>query len=232
MPSPLTKTIAVCSNKGGVGKSTIALSLARALKKNGKVAILDLDFASPCLQIMTKTKSNIEVSKEGFKPALTQDGMEIFSLGLLINKEDTPVMIRGAKRAEIVVQILQDIKWNSPSYLICDLPSGIQEETLALLRNLKPKKVVIVIQPHKLSLASAKRMASALKKLKIKKIYLLENMASMLCPSCGADISLFNGDGKELAKSLNVKYLGAVPFVPFNKKGTVTLKEEIMSELR
>lgn len=208
------KKIAALSNKGGTGKSTLCVSLARALRRRGKtVSLLDLDFASPCDQLLTKTQTGVEVSREGLAPAYTEEGIELFSIGLII-KDDTPVMLRGAKRAEIVEQLSQDILWNRPDYLICDLPSGIQEECLSLLKHLKPDKTLIVMQPDKLSIASARRMIQALRQLKVNVGGIVENMSLFQCPACGKETRLFKDSAKDLAKEARVKFLGSIPFIP------------------
>lgn len=227
----MTKTIGVLSLKGGTGKSTFSVSLAKALLAKGKkVALLDLDFTSPCTQILTGSTTEIEVSaQKGFTPAKTEDGIELFSVGLLMS-EGTPMLIRGAKKREIALQLIEDIKWDSPDYLVIDFPSGIPEHTLAILRNMAPDKAIIIIQPDKLSISSAKRMFTALELTKVKVVGIIENMAAVECSKCGTQIRLFQGDGHELAKQVKTKFLGTIPFYP-NLNSIIPIDEKILRKV-
>jgi len=226
---PKPRIIVILSNKGGTGKSTFSVSLTQALKRRGKtVALLDLDFASPCAQLLTQTKSNLQVDKKGFTPATTEEGIELFSFGLLLS-QDTPVMLRGIKRAEIVQQLAKDIRWNKPDYIVVDLPSGIQEESLSLLRNLKPNKTVIIIQPDKLSISSARRIIKALRHMKVNVSGIVENMGYIKCPKCGEETKLFADSAKQLSQETKVAFLGSIPFIPHPK--TLPIDESVIRKV-
>lgn len=211
----MMQRIGILSLKGGTGKSTISISLARAIKKCGHtVGLLDLDFTSPCAQILADPKTEIKVnSQEGFTPAKTEEGIEVFSMGLLAG-EDTPMLLKGAKKGEIALQLTEDIKWNSPDYLIIDFPSGIQEQSITILQTLRPKKVILVAQPDVLSMGSLRRMVKALKLMKLPITGVIENMAKVQCPKCGFQICLFNDNLPNLAKKLGIDFLGNIPFYP------------------
>lgn len=225
------KVIAVTSLKGGTGKSTVSISLANALLAKGKtVGLLDLDFTSPCSQILAKPTTAITVdAQNGFTPAQTADGLEVFSIGLL-TEEETPMLLRGAKKGEIAMQLTEDIKWGSPDYLVVDFPSGIQEQTLAILRNMKPNKTILVVQPDQLSISSAKRMLKALRIMKVNITGIIENMGSVKCPKCGNTIDLFKDNVRELAKKMKVKFLGSIPFYPELNRN-LPLNDEILERV-
>ena len=227
----MRQIVAILGLKGGTGKSTISVSLAKALRaKDKSVALLDLDFTSPCIQILAKPKTEISVdAQEGFTPAITEDDIEIFSIGLLTN-EDTPMLLRGEKKGEIAQQLIHDIKWNSPDFLIVDYPSGLQEQRLTILRNMKPNKTILVLQPDKLSIGSAKRMLKALKIMKVKVTGIIENMATVKCNKCGAEIKLYHDNIQELAKNLKVKVLGSIPFYPELKRN-LPISKEILDQV-
>lgn len=211
------KIIAVLSAKGGVGKSLFSASLARSLTGKGKkVALLDLDFSSPCIPLLLQPKGDVQVDREGFKPPVSEEGIEIFSMGLL-SKTETPILLRGAKRAEIVQQIKDDIKWNSPDYLIIDCPPSTSEETLTMLKSLKPDKAVIICQPDKLSLQAVKKTVTMLKHYKIKISGIAENMSHVKCPKCGQEIRLFKESAEQVAKETKTKLLGSIPFLTNTK---------------
>lgn len=213
-----------------MGKSIFSVSLAKELKsKRHSVGLLDLDMSSPCLPYLTNIKRPVEVDRTGFQPAITTEGIELFSLGLL-TKSETPLMIRGVKRAEIIEQISEgDIKWSNLDYLIIDTCAGTHEETLAILRNLKPDKAIIVAQPNGLSLAATKKTIQMLKILKVKIGGIIENMSYFECPKCGQKTPLFSESAKELAKQMKIKYLGSIPFIP--NPEVLPIKEEIIKKV-
>lgn len=217
--------------KGGTGKSTVSVGLAKALSAKGKsVGLLDLDFTSPCSQILTNLDTIMTVdAKKGFTPARTKEGIEVFSIGLLTN-EDTPMLIRGTKKGEIALQLIKDIHWGSPDYLLVDFPSGIQEQTLAILRNMKLNKAILVVQPDKLSIASAKRMLKALKIMKVKITGVIENMGTVKCSKCGNEIKLFEDNTQNLCKIAKIKFLGTIPFYP-KLKSSIPINEEILEKV-
>lgn len=219
------------SLKGGTGKSTFSVSLAKTLSAKGKsVGLLDLDFTSPCAQMLTNMETQMTVdAKKGFTPARTKEGIEVFSIGLL-TEEDTPMLIRGTKKGEIAEQLINDVHWGSPDYLIVDFPSGIQEQTLTILRNMKLNRVVFVVQPDKLSLSAAKRMRKALKVMKVKVSGIIENMGTVKCDKCGNEMRLFEDSVESLCKTSKIKFLGAISFQP-KLKGHLPINDEILKKV-
>ena len=78
--------VAIGSGKGGVGKSTLTLQLAGALKARGlRVAILDADFNGPSQARMAGVQGALFVpgSRKVALPR-TGDGIGVFSMGSVI----------------------------------------------------------------------------------------------------------------------------------------------------
>src|SRR5262249_42746461 len=82
--------VAVGSGKGGVGKSTLTLQLAGALRARGlRIAILDADFNGPSQARMAGVQGALFVPGS-HKVALprTADGIGVFSIGSLIPESE------------------------------------------------------------------------------------------------------------------------------------------------
>ena len=54
------KVISVASSKGGIGKSTVAIGVSRALAQSGhKVLLADLDFGNACLDLLLGVEDDV-----------------------------------------------------------------------------------------------------------------------------------------------------------------------------
>jgi ATP-binding protein involved in chromosome partitioning len=108
---------------------------------------------------------------------------------------------------------LADVVWEDLDYLIADLPPGTGDEILSIAQQMKPQYAVIVTTPQQVSVIDAERALNMAKELKIPFIGVVENMSTLLCPHCRKEIDLFGkGGGQELARELNVQFLGSIPF--------------------
>jgi Mrp family chromosome partitioning ATPase len=85
------KIIGISSGKGGVGKSTIALHIAFALKEMGyKVGILDADIYGPSIPVFLNECENPK-SQDGrlIDPIITKHGFQLLSMGLFLKENQS-----------------------------------------------------------------------------------------------------------------------------------------------
>jgi ATP-binding protein involved in chromosome partitioning len=175
------KVIAVASGKGGVGKSTVAVNLALALKRLGhKVGLLDVDIYGPSLPTMLGINGRPNVRERRIMP-LEAQGLKLMSLGFLMD-EDTPVIWRGPIVSGIIRQFLQDVDWNGTDYLIVDLPPGTGDAQLSLAQSVPLDGAVVVTTPSDLALIDAARGLQMFKTLKVEVLGIIENMAHYSWP--------------------------------------------------
>jgi len=227
----VSQKILVCSVKGGTGKSLFSVSLAKTLKKKGfHVALLDLDLTSPCLSYLTTSHNDLKVTSQLIKPSMTTEGIELISMGLFLPKEETSILLRGIKKAEIAEELINDTQWNSPDYLICDTPAGITDEILTTLKVFRPDRAIIICQADKLSIQAMKKTITMLRRFKIKVAGVVENMSYIKCPKCQEETRLFPNNVNQSAKQTKVKFLGSIPFIP-NLKGNLPISEEIVKKV-
>ena len=123
--SKIGKVIAVVSGKGGVGKSTVSAMLATAMQRTGRRAgVLDADITGPSIPKAFGVSECASADEEGIYPAVTESGIQIMSVNLLLEHEDDPVLWRGPIIAGAVKQFWTDVVWENVDYLFVDMPPG------------------------------------------------------------------------------------------------------------
>lgn len=102
--------ILVLSNKGGVGKSFVAVSLAVSISRDKKVGILDADIHGPSIAKMLGFEGKkVMVSPHGMVPILVSPNLWAFSMASLISSVDMPVIWRGPLKMGALKQFLGEV---------------------------------------------------------------------------------------------------------------------------
>lgn len=206
--------IAVGSGKGGVGKSTIATSLAYGLLRAGsKVGLLDADVYGPSvphlLGLTGAGKPEINERKKIIPAVL--DGMTVMSMGFMVPPGEA-VVWRGPMLHGAITQMLRDTDWGPVDYLIIDMPPGTGDIALTLSQILPLTGAVVVCTPQDVALLDAVKAISMFRKVNIPLLGMVENMSYFLCPDNGKRYDIFGtGGAKRKAAELNVPFLGEVP---------------------
>jgi ATP-binding protein involved in chromosome partitioning len=205
--------IAVASNKGGVGKSTVAVNLAIALAKHGaRVGLLDADFTGPNIPTMVGLEPGYQADT-GLVPA-TCYGVKVVSIGFLL-RPGLPVIWRGPLIGSGVRQLLHELPWAADGgldYLIIDLPPGTSDAPLSMAQEAPIAGVVIVTTPQSVSLEDATKAVTMFEKLNVPVFGIIENMSYFLCPHCGERTEVFgHGGARDAAEKLGLDFLGEVP---------------------
>jgi ATP-binding protein involved in chromosome partitioning len=209
----------VASGKGGVGKSTIAASLALGLAHTGaKVGLLDADIYGPSVPTLFNVHSAPEmIEKEGKNVMLPVDshGIKLLSIGFM-TAPGQAVVWRGPMISSAFRQFINDVDWGELDYLIVDLPPGTGDVQISLSQLAPLTGVVIVTTPQLMATSDAARAIDMFKLDAIAKpiIGVVENM-SFFTPADAPDkkYRLFGeGGGKKLAESNGVPFLGELPF--------------------
>ncbi|MEO0155773.1 MAG: Mrp/NBP35 family ATP-binding protein [candidate division WOR-3 bacterium] len=214
----ITAKILVLSNKGGVGKSFVAVNLAAGLSKLGaKVGILDADIHGPSVAKMLGFEGRPPMMDEdGIIPFTVNSNLVAFSMASLLQDADTPVIWRGPLKMSVLKQFLAEINWGKLDYLVVDSPPGTGDEPLSviqLIRNLTG--AIIVTTPQDIALLDSRKCVHFLRQLSTPILGILENMSGFVCPHCGKEIDIFKtGGGEKAAKELGVPFLGRIPLDP------------------
>lgn len=210
----IKKIIGVMSGKGGVGKSTVSALIARNLAKQGyKVGILDADITGPSIpRLLGVDKQRARASEEFIYPAVTADGIKVMSLNLLIEKEDEPVIWRGAMVSNAVKQFYTDVLWEELDYLIIDMPPGTGDVALTVMQSIPINGVVMVTVPQDMVSMIVTKAVHMVEKLNIDVIGVVENMSYIKCPDCGKKIEIFKGEhNRQFLDDMNLNLLGQLP---------------------
>lgn len=209
--------IAVISGKGGVGKTATTVNLAAALTKAGnKVGIFDADLHGPSIPTMLGIKEEAKLNGAFWiDPVMTESGIKALSVALFWPGNMTPIMWRGQTKSRTIRQLLSGAKWGGLDYLLIDLPPGTGDEPIAILKSIPDLDgVIVVTTPQEVATLVSSKAINATRTLGGKVLGLIENMSSYTC-SCGDKVYLFGKDkGKELARMMEVPFLGSIPIDP------------------
>jgi ATP-binding protein involved in chromosome partitioning len=202
--------VAIGSGKGGVGKSTVSANIAVALARMGKkVGLIDADIYGPSQPRIMGNASRPELIDQQIVPVPTH-GVRMLSIGQLI-EPGTAVAWRGPMTASALTSLM-DGDWGDCELLIVDLPPGTGDVQMTLIQKWKPAGAVIVSTPQDLSLMDATRAIDMFRKMDVKVIGLVENMAGYACPHCGEVSDPFGSGGAEAAADvMSIPFLGRIP---------------------
>jgi ATP-binding protein involved in chromosome partitioning len=208
--------IAVASGKGGVGKSTVTVNLALALRSLGlKVGIVDADIYGPSQPRLLGLSGQPQVSHGKVIKPLEGYGLKVMSMGFLVD-EGTPVVWRGPMVVSALGQMLRETDWAGDGgdldVLVIDMPPGTGDIQLTISQNVPLSGAVIVSTPQDLALIDARKGIGMFKRVEVPILGIVENMSYFLCPSCGTRSDIFgHGGARDEALKLGVPFLGEVP---------------------
>jgi ATP-binding protein involved in chromosome partitioning len=207
--------VLVASGKGGVGKSTVTVNLACALREQGKrVGILDADLYGPSIARMMGAVDEPEYDDSGAMTPLQSHGIPNLSIANILPPEAALVW-KGPLVAQALVQMFRQVAWPELDLLLVDLPPGTGDVQLTIVEQIPLSGALLVSTPQKLALADAERGIAFFHELDIPVFGIVENMSSYICPCCGEQQQLFPcGGAEEMAADKHVAYLGGIPLDP------------------
>lgn len=207
------RVIAVASAKGGVGKSTVATTLACALAEDDEVALFDADVHGPNLPTLLGVSGPVHSTEDGRPEPVSVSGddatLELMSVGLL--KSGAPLAWRGSMAHEAVSELFADTAWTNEGTLVIDLPPGTGDVVLTTLQEVPVDGVVVVTTPFHASVDDTARSVELFRDEGVPVLGAVVNMAGATCPSCGEAHELFPGDGVD---DLAAPVLAELPFTP------------------
>jgi len=172
--SGISRIIVVSSGKGGVGKSLIASTISLLLARRGfKVGLLDLDFTSPTTHVVLGARGIHPSEDRGIVPP-TVHGIKYMSLIFYLGDQLAP--LRGSELSNALLEVLSVILWGNIDFLIIDMPPGISDPMLDVLKYVRGARFLIVTSPSKMAFETVRKLLLLLKSLKAPVIGVIENM--------------------------------------------------------
>ncbi|MBT0158987.1 Mrp/NBP35 family ATP-binding protein [Candidatus Bathyarchaeota archaeon A05DMB-2] len=195
----ISRIIAVSSGKGGVGKSIVATTLALTLSRSGyKVGLFDLDFTSPSTHLILGAKDTQPKEDKGIIPPVVH-GLAYMSL--IYYSHDQAAPLRGIDTSNALIELLAVTQWGELDFLIIDMPPGIGDAVLDLIRLVKRIDFLIVTTPSLLAFETVRKQVALLQSVKVPIIGIVENMKMTNAANVRAET------GK-----LGLKFLAEIPY--------------------
>lgn len=219
--------IAVGSGKGGVGKSTIAASIAIGLARAGsRVGLLDADVYGPSVPHLLGLSGRPQIENGKIVPMLHAPGgdaarpMPVMSMGFMVPAGEA-VVWRGPMLHGAITQMLRDTAWGPLDYLVIDMPPGTGDIALTLSQVLPLSGAVVVCTPQDVALLDATKAIAMFRKVSIPILGMVENMSFFVCPDTQKRYDIFGtGGAKRTAQELDIPFLGEVPIqIPIREHG-------------
>ena len=248
MAGEIKHIVAVSSGKGGVGKSTVTVNLAVALRKTGaRVGILDCDVYGPDIPMMMGLTGEPEAAGRKLIPK-ERHGVKTMSIGYLL-ADEKPVIWRGPMVHKLIEQFLGDVEWGPLDYLLVDMPPGTGDAQLSLAQIVPLSGGVLVTTPQAVSAYDVTKAIGMFRQVNVEILGIVENMAgyaiagTVAGAKAGTQVALETGGGVErvstdangrfelvvpvfgaggaerLAKKHGFQVLGRVPLNPVVRAG-------------
>ena len=218
------KIVAVASGKGGVGKSTVSLGLARALATRGReVGLLDADVYGPDIPLMLGLKQtrdlrrwalgrNPEFGRLRLEPVKVL-GLKVMSVGFLVSERQS-FALPAPLTAHIWKQFVDDVDWGELGYLIVDLPPGTADLQQHVFAAGELSGALIVLGPQDAAHLDARKLLDSLRDARVPVLGAVENMRGLQCPHCGEAIEVFPPVAPERSLLQEVELLASIPLDP------------------
>lgn len=211
--SDIKKVIAVVSGKGGVGKSMTCALLAAAAQNKGKVtAVMDADITGPSIPRMFGLNEHAKGSENGILPVLTDGGIQVMSMNVLLDNEAEPVVWRGSLISGTVLQFWTDVIWTGVDIMFIDMPPGTGDVPLTVFQSIPLDGIVIVTSPQDLVGMIVQKAVNMAQMMNVPILGIVENMSYIKCPDCGRKLSVFGESGVDaLALEYGIPNVAKLP---------------------
>ena len=130
----------MASGKGGVGKSSLTVNLALALRDQGhEVGVIDADIYGFSIPGMLGIQQR-PVTVDAHDRAARRPRREVRSPSASSWDEGGAVMWRGPMLHRALEQFLSDVHWGELDYLLVDMPPGTGDVAISLAQLLPQRR--------------------------------------------------------------------------------------------
>jgi ATP-binding protein involved in chromosome partitioning len=159
---------------------------------------LDLDLYGPSSHIILGVKNKFPAEEKGIIPPKVHG---ISFMSIVFFTEEKPSPFRGVDISNIILELLAITQWGSLDFLIIDMPPGIGDETLDVIRYMKTSEFLVVTTPSKVAMGAVSKLITILVELRKPVLGVIENMTMK-------DSSFIEQE----VERLQVRYLGKIHF--------------------
>ncbi len=224
-PSPrssIRKIIGVVSGKGGVGKSFVTSVLASEMQRRGHhAAVLDGDITGPSMGKAFGIHEKAMSDGQLIYPHVTENGIQVMTANMLLDRDDQPVIWRGPMVAGILRQFYQEVFWDDVDYMFIDMPPGTSDVPLTLFQSIPLDGILVVTSPQDLVSMVVEKAINMAKMMDINVLGLVENMSYVECDQCGNKMYVFGQSHiDEVAGKTGLPVLARIPLRPAHAEAT------------
>ncbi|MEI8366263.1 MAG: Mrp/NBP35 family ATP-binding protein [Parachlamydiaceae bacterium] len=210
----IAHVVAVAAGKGGVGKSTVTVNLALALRLAGySVGIMDTDIYGPSIRKMLPEDEMPVQKGEMITPALC-NGIRMISMAYF-RKENEATAVRAPIANGLIHQFVHNVDWGYLDFLLIDFPPGTGDVQLTLSQQASLSGAVMVTTPQEVAVLDVRKAVSLFDLVNVPIIGIVENMSHYQENATSEKVYIFGrGGGERLAQEIGVPFLGAIPVDP------------------
>lgn len=214
--SRIKKVIGVVSGKGGVGKSSVTAMLAVLANRMGLVSgVLDADITGPSIPKLFGITEKALADKNGILPVLSETGIKLISVNLLLDNPTDPVLWRGPIVGGVVKQFWKDVIWGDVDVLFLDMPPGTGDVALTTFQSIPLDGIILVTSPQELVSMIVSKAVKMAEMMNVPILGLIENLSYVECPDCGKKIAVFGESHvEEIAQQHHLNVLAKLPIDP------------------
>lgn len=207
----ITHIVGIAAGKGGVGKSTVTVNLALALKQAGyAVGVMDMDIYGPSMRRMLPEDEMPAQDGNQITPAICQ-GIRMISMAYF-RKEHEATAVRAPIANGLVQQFLHNVSWGNLDFLLIDFPPGTGDIQLTLAQKANLCGAIVVTTPQEVSLMDVRKAINLFEHVHVPIIGVVENMSYYQEQKDGEKKYLFGkGGGERLAQEIGAPCLGTIP---------------------
>ena len=203
----MARKIVITSGKGGVGKTTIAVSLAAQLAKRGeRVAVCDVDFGLNSVdftagveELCTYDIIDVIEGRCRAKQALIRHP-KCPNLYILTSRHAAPERYVSPQSVKLVLENLS----SQFDFIFIDSPAGLDDGFHRAVAS--ADEAIVVTTPHLPAVRDADRVITLLKSYKLQKLQLAVNMVRGDLLVLGESLS-----PQDVAELLKIPLLGVLP---------------------